>query len=140
MHPPPVELGHRRRVADGGDAAGTGVPGAWGLPGMNASHLDGRGGVARSVARRRASAPSPLPGIARRSSGRRRAEAAVDGSIDLVRKQAPKDVKKEEQGEGRKIGCRVRPGSHRSGRGVRVYRRRVAAMRAPIWAAWRRAG
>ena len=106
MHPPPVVLGHRRRAADGGDAADMGVPSAWRLPGTKSSYLGVRSGGARSVARSRASAPLLLPGIGRRSCGQRRSEAAVDGSVDLMSKRAPKGVKKEEQGEGRKIGDR----------------------------------
>ena len=82
----PVELGHRRRAADGGDAADMGVLGVWVLPGTVSSYLGVRGGEARSVAQSWASSPSPLPGIARRSCGRRRTEAAVEGSVVLARK------------------------------------------------------
>ena len=82
----PVELGHRRRAVDGGDVAGKRVPGVRRLPGTISSYLGDGGGEADSVARFWASAPSPLPGIARRSCGRRRTEAAVEGSIVLARK------------------------------------------------------
>ena len=125
---------------DGGDAAGMGVPGDWGLLGMNVSHLDGRGGVARSVARRRASTPLLLPGIPRRSWRGRRSETVVEVSVDLASKRAPIGVKAKEQGEGKETGCRGEARVAGVGRGVRIYRRQTAASRAPIRAAWRRAG
>ena len=88
-----MELAHRRRAADGGDAAGKRVPGVRRLPGTISSYLGDQGGEARSVARSRASAPLLLPGIGRRSCGQRRFEAAVDGSVDLASKQTPNGVK-----------------------------------------------
>ena len=87
---------------------------------MDASYLGDWGDEATLVARGRTSVRPSTLGIARRSCGRRRTEAAVVELVDLASKQAPKGVKTEEQGEGENLGCRGEARVAGVGRGVRV--------------------